>query len=64
MIEGNFKNKSQKSNAPRDESTRTAGVKHRHVNEAVKENERETKKKKNKMSHLEEAEIKGLYHKR
>ena len=63
MIEGDFKNKSKKNNAPRDESTRTAGVKHRRINEDVKENERENKKQKNKMSHLKEAEVKGLYHK-
>ncbi len=63
MIEGDFKNKARKNNAPRDDSTRTAGVKHRHINETVKENERENKKQNKKMSHLEEAEIKGLYHK-
>lgn len=51
--------KTKKTMPALDETTRTPGIKLRHRNEEKKEARREKKKD---MDHLEEAQIRGLYH--
>lgn len=81
MVEGDFKSsKNDFQNAPRDSSTRTPGVKLRHLNENIKEIRKEksakegpeaignphydslTRKQQERMTHVEDAQKKGLFH--